>query len=317
MSSHIQAFVAVTDNDWHTFLRSRGELDEVNFWRPTATTPTRLPVGTPWFFKAKAPVNAIVGGGFFAHYSSMPISVAWDAFGEKNGAHDFRTFEKALLRLRREPAGGDPLARQNPIIGCVILSSPFFLEPADYVRVPDDWRDQIVSGKTYDLTTSAGAELWAAVQGRLAAGLALGGRPPPPPFSPAVGAPRIMIPRLGQGGFRFAVVDAYAKRCAVTGERTLPAIEAAHIRPFSAVQRHEITNGIALRSDIHRLFDQGYVTIDADYRFRVSRAIRDEFENGRDYYALHERSIRLPERQNDHPDQQSLEWHGATLYRGD
>lgn len=31
---------------------------------------------------------------------------------------------------------------------------------------------------------------------------------------------------------RVLVTEAYGRRCAVTGERTLPALEAAHIKPF-------------------------------------------------------------------------------------
>ena len=37
------------------------------------------------------------------------------------------------------------------------------------------------------------------------------------------------------------------------------------------------------RSDLETLFDRGYVTITPDYRLEVSRRIRDEFEDGRDY----------------------------------
>lgn len=111
-----------------------------------------------------------------------------------------------------------------------------------------------------------------------------------------LGKPHLVTPRLGQGGFHFSVIDAYERRCAVTGERTLPALDAAHIRPFAEVQRHVVINCVTLRPDIHRLFDQGYVTIDPALRLRVSRAIKTEFENGRDYYALHERPIRTPPR---------------------
>ena len=55
-------------------------------------------------------------------------------------------------------------------------------------------------------------------------------------------------------------------------------------------------NGILLRRDIHSLFDAGYVTITPEHRFQVSRRIREEFENGRDYYALDGRPIAVPER---------------------
>jgi len=36
-------------------------------------------------------------------------------------------------------------------------------------------------------------------------------------------------------------------------------------------------------SDIHKLFDTGYVTITTGQRFEVSRRIHDEFDNG-EYY---------------------------------
>jgi putative restriction endonuclease len=52
----------------------------------------------------------------------------------------------------------------------------------------------------------------------------------------------------------------------VTGERTLPVLEAAHIRPYADGGRHEVANGILLPSDLRTLFDQGYVTITPDYR---------------------------------------------------
>ncbi len=50
---------------------------------------------------------------------------------------------------------------------------------------------------------------------------------------PRFGTPVTIMPRFGQGAFRVLVTDAYASRCAMTGERTLPALEAAHICPFA------------------------------------------------------------------------------------
>ncbi len=56
------------------------------------------------------------------------------------------------------------------------------------------------------------------------------------------------------------MTEIYTRRCAVTKERTLPALDAAHIRPYREGGKHEPPNGLLLRSDIHRLFDKGYVT---------------------------------------------------------
>jgi hypothetical protein len=41
------------------------------------------------------------------------------------------------------------------------------------------------------------------------------------------------------------------------------------------------------RTDIHRLFDLGYVTISRDRRFEVNPRLREDYENGKVYYDLH------------------------------
>jgi hypothetical protein len=69
-------------------------------------------------------------------------------------------------------------------------------------------------------------ELWLQLSERLRTSTALVS---PLVASPAFGKPVLIAPRLGQGAFRLQVTDAYGRRCAVTGERTLPALEAAHI----------------------------------------------------------------------------------------
>ena len=104
----------------------------------------------------------------------------------------------------------------------------------------------------------------------------------------------LIRPRLGQGAFRIGVTSVYQRRCAVTGERTLPILDAAHIRPYGAGGDHEITNGLLLRTDVHRLFDLGYVTVSGDGRFQVGRRLKDEFENGRHYYSMHGQRITHP-----------------------
>ena len=83
--------------------------------------------------------------------------------------------------------------------------------------------------------------------------------------------------------------------CAVTPEPRLPALEAAHIRPFAEGGEHEASNGVLLGRDLHSLFDAGYVTITPKLNFEVSRRIKEEFENGRQYYELHGRTIAAPD----------------------
>jgi len=168
-----------------------------------------------------------------------------------------------------------------------------------------------VSFKTYNTGDADGLALWEAVNHRLGqqqkqnmeAGQA------------RFGAPQLIRPRLGQGAFRVLVTDVYRRRCAVTQERTLPALEAAHIRPYGDGGEHEARNGLLLRRDIHSLFDAGYVTVIPDLRFEVSRRIREEFENGRHYYALHGNTIDVPTDVGLRPDPDALTWHNEHCFR--
>ena len=113
------------------------------------------------------------------------------------------------------------------------------------------------------------------------------------------------------------VTDAYRRRCAVTNERSLPALEAAHIKAHAADGPNRTPNGLLLRADIHRLFDDGYVTVDPDLHFVVSQRLRDEFENGRAYYELSgTKLVNLPDRPADRPGAEFLEWHNSEVYLG-
>jgi putative restriction endonuclease len=304
----INLVVAVTDNDWFEMLRRHLDLSEVNFWAPSAANFRALRPGEMFLFKLHAPRNMIVGGGIFAHTNTLPCSVAWEAFGESNGARSAQEMRTRIGRYRKTDASD----RSDFAIGCRILTQPFFFEERDWIPVPPDWSPNIVSFKTYDTATAAGLALWEAVNDRLSRQPTQGMAEPRPRF----GEPQLIRPRLGQGAFRVVVTDIYQRRCAVTQERTLPALEAAHIRPYGDGGEHEARNGLLLRRDIHSLFDAGYVTVTPGLRFEVSRRIREEYENGRHYYALHGQSISAPEAIGQRPDEDALTWHNEHRFRG-
>jgi hypothetical protein len=73
---------------------------------------------------------------------------------------------------------------------------------------------------------------------------------------------------------------------------------------------------LLLRSDLHTLLDRGYVTVTPELRFEVSPGSAEEFENGRDYYALHGRSVRSPERSELALAREYLDWHASNVFRG-
>lgn len=304
----VNLIVAVTDGDWFETLRYRPDLPEVNFWAPSAASFKALQPGELFLFKLHAPRNVIVGGGVFAYASALPCSLAWQAFGEANGARSAQEMRRRIGRYRR----ADPADRSDFAIGCRILTQPFFLDEADWIPVPASWAANIVSFKTYSTETSEGLALWDAVQGRLVWSAQPGVAEPNARF----GEPQLIRPRLGQGAFRVLVTDIYHRKCAVTGERTLPALEAAHIRPYGDGGEHEARNGLLLRRDIHSLFDAGYVTVTPDHHFEVSRRIREEFDNGRHYYALHGHLISAPDVASQGPDPAALAWHNENCFRG-
>ena len=124
------------------------------------------------------------------------------------------------------------------------------------------------------------------------------------------GAEYLARARLGQGTFRVLVTEAYERRCAITGERTLPVLEAAHIKPYAESGPHLVSNGLLLRSDLHILFDEGYVTVTEDYRVQVSRRIKEQYENGHEYYQYRDKPLRvLPGAEGERPARDFLRWH--------
>ncbi len=303
----LKGYVANTDHDWFTSLRDGQPWEEVNFWQPRGGRGFHvINPGAPLIFRLKAPHNRIAGFGWFLRHEVGEDWSAWEAFGKANGAADF-----VSMRARIGRYGGKNLVGPTKI-GCIMLGDPVFFPPDAYIAEPADWAPNIVSGKGYDLTTGEGARIWAECRER--AGLmttASGGS-----AAERFGAPVEVTPRLGQGSFRMAVIGAYGGACAVTKEHSLPVLEAAHIRPYNKEGAHLTSNGLLLRSDLHRLFDRGYITVTPGHVLRVSGALHDDYSNGATYYPLNGTSLHVPTAPADRPDSTLLEWHGDEVFRG-
>ncbi len=310
-------FVGVTDYDWYSLHASKPRVEEVNFWRPSPDVSFKaLKTGEPFLFKLHAPRNYIVGGGFFTKFLQLPISLAWEAFGEGNGAQTIQEVRTRIGKYRKTTIA--PF--EDPHIGCVILAEPFFFPETEWIPAPPDFKRPTVVGKGYDTDTQGGLDLWKLVAERLARLRALLSDPGPAVLAASeetrYSSPVLVSPRLGQGAFRVLVTDAYARRCAMTQERTLPVLEAAHILPYASGGPHAVSNGILLRSDLHRLFDLGYVAIDPDdRRIMVSKRLREEFDNGREYYPLHGRQVTVPSDTKSMPSRDNLLHHATHIFR--
>jgi putative restriction endonuclease len=207
----VNLYIGITDFHWFQFLSMLPDIEEVNFWQPGGRTNFKaLKLGELFLFKLHAPRNFIVGGGVFARADILPISLAWDAFGIANGAASLAEMRARIAHYRKQPDD----ARQDYLIGCRILTQPFFLPQTQWISVPESFSPQTQQGRRYSTSESDGRWLWNQIMERL------------PAYSgddrlsaPRYGEPALIRPRLGQGAFRVGVTGVYHRRCAVTGER--------------------------------------------------------------------------------------------------
>jgi putative restriction endonuclease len=310
----MKLYVGITDYEWFKFHTSRESVDEVNFWRSPANFRV-LQWGEPFLFKLHAPRNLIVGGGFFTKFLRLPISLAWETFGEGNGARSFEEFRRLIAKYQKQALAPN----EDRLIGCILLEEPFFFDESEWIPIPRNFAPQTVQGKGYSTGDEIGLALWREVTVRLdkARVKTLGPATVAAQQVARYGEPTTVTPRLGQGSFRLLVTDAYGYRCAMTSERTLPVLEAAHIRPYAKGGEHALSNGLLLRSDLHTLFDLGYVTVDPkEKKIVVSDRIKAEFENGHEYYRLRGDRLVLPENPLAIPSIESLTYHAEHVFRG-
>lgn len=303
----MQIFVGVTDDNWFKYLKSI-KPDEVNFWQPSSGRNFKaIKPGELFLFKLHSPNNYIVGGGIFVKQTFLPVSLAWDAFGVKNGTTNLDEFLDRIEKYRNKNKDN----YINPVVSSLIITMPFFFEESDWIPVPKSWTPNIVQGKTYNSETMEGKLLYDAVNKRITLNSFIFEE------KSRYGEPQIIIPRLGQGGFRVIVTEAYNRRCAITGEKTLPVLDASHIKPYSKEGPHTVNNGLLLRQDIHTLFDRGYITINENNIIEVSRRIKEDYGNGREYYSFHGKPlINIPGRLEERPSKEFLSWHNENVYVG-
>src|SRR5439155_20844510 len=106
-----------------------------------------------------------------------------------------------------------------------------------WIRAPSDLT-LYGPGKSYDLTSESGRVLLKQLEEVL--------RPEPGRAGSSAertdlhGKSVLVFPRLGQGTFRILVTDRYQRRCAITQEKVLPVLEAAHIKPVNDGGQHRI-----------------------------------------------------------------------------
>ncbi|MBW6456248.1 MAG: hypothetical protein K0A98_10210, partial [Trueperaceae bacterium] len=192
-------------------------------------------------------------------------------------------------------------ATTDPPLSCVILDRPAVLDEADWVAAPDDWRPSVAHGKLYG--GDAARALWEQVRERLGARWS----PTPPDGDP------------GPGRFRLAVAEGYGRRCAITGEGSLAALDVVRLRPPSRDGPNRVENGLLLRADLARLFEHGLLWVEPDgFVVRVHASVRGSARSATAYAALDGRPLRVvPERFDQLPSREFLAEHAGASRAAD
>lgn len=115
--------------------------------------------------------------------------------------------------------------------------------------------------------------------------------------------------RRGQTKFREQLLAAYQGRCAITGCKAEPALDAAHIIPYSGATTDHVANGLLLRCDIHTLFDLNLLRIHPVSRtVVVSKSLL-----GTEYAKLAGKKLREPRSPQERPHKAALQqrWKSA------
>ncbi|NMO03214.1 HNH endonuclease [Gordonia sp. TBRC 11910] len=311
----MKAFVAVTDLGWYQHLLATGPRhDEVNFWFPSPRPGFKaLAYGDPFLFKThidrRSPIlsNRMVGGGRFSGFSVMTIDEVWDLLGQRNGVGSLAELSEKIGHYLKRPLG----RFEDPEIGCVFLTDAVFFDVTQTLSAPTDFASNLVRGRGYNVDDVP--ENHSVVEAVLRCETERNSGPTI--LSDIMhGDPTLVIPRIGQQAFKAVIAENYHHRCAITGDKVRPVLEAAHIQAVSAGGQHRVDNGLLLRSDVHTLFDRGYLAVDLKHRLRVSPALRERFGNGDWFYAKEGTAIAVPDRRIDRPNREFLEWHNDEVF---
>ena len=304
----VRAYVGVTDGDWYRFLAPGPGSRRSTSGGPAAAGEFRaLGPGEPFFFKTHHPHNRVVGGGFYSGFARLRVSEAWELFGEGNGVAD-------LTQMRRGSANtaGSRSRRARTRSSAACSSATSASSRRRRAGAAAGLRTQHRAGQGLRPgRPSLAAGYFEDLLHRL---LGVRGRGRPSASRGTATGPVFGDPRLAPHAARPAGVPGGRPgrlRPALRDHRhqIRPVLQAAHIRPLPAGGEHRLDNGLLLRSDVHTLFDRGYLGVDPKHRLLVSPRLREEFGNGEQFYARAGQPIALPERRADRAGREFLEWH--------
>lgn len=93
---------------------------------------------------------------------------------------------------------------------------------------------------------------------------------------PSVKGATVVQVRTAQARFKKALLE-LGEQCAITKVSIISLLDAAHIQSVKDGGSDVPWNGILLRTDLHRLYDAGYFTIESDGRLTLHEALPPDY----------------------------------------
>ena len=285
--------VSPTDLEWFENIRNLDSGDVVNFWTPTSWNLQGLKEGHKFYFMLKSPVRKIGGYGTFSKYLNMSSDDAWKRYGLANGVSSQQELV-GKIDLYAKKRSKEIISSEERAIGCielkdvVTLDENEFLDPSEFGCNFSNYIVKVKYVKEYDnmadlFKEDSKNEDFLLVEGN------------------AVRKKISRKDRKGQCLFRQEILQNYEHRCCVTGENIEILIEAAHIQAYVDERSNHPQNGLCLRADIHRLFDEGLISITDKHIVQVSSKLV-----GTSYEGLGGKKIFLPKEKSKLPSDEAL-----------
>jgi len=295
--------IAPTDLNWFQQLRTEGLQGKViNFWTPTPWNISRLQKGNNLYFMLKSPIRKIGGYGKFVEYKNMKASEAWKLYGRDNGVEDLTNLIARTSEYASKHSKNPVLT--NPEIGCILLDEPVFFDNDNFVTDKSlgvNFPNQVVKIKYFDEKEKIVVrQTEIKVQSNF--DLIDSGKSKRKQLT--------QKERKGQAAFRRNILHVYNGACAVTGIKQKEVLEAAHIQTYINEESNHIQNGICLRVDIHKLFDNGLLSIDSNHRVVISSLLETTA-----YKKIKGKKIKLPKNKLHYPSNEALSYHNKFKLR--
>lgn len=123
--------------------------------------------------------------------------------------------------------------------------------------------------------------------------------------------------RVNQSFFRYTILASYNNECCMTGISIPDVLVASHIIPWSKDEKNRLNpeNGLCLNSFHDKAFDHGLITVDIEYKIRVSKSV-EKFKHNTNiqkfFYSFDGKQINLPNRF--FPNKEFLKYHNERIF---